>query len=34
MYQKFIVNQGRLKTGLVDQHRELAQNHSTTQGGG
>lgn len=34
MYQKFIINEGRLKTGLVDQHRELALDHSTTRGGG
>ena len=34
MYQKFIINGGRLITGLVDQHRELARDHSTTQGGG
>ncbi|TVQ17981.1 MAG: hypothetical protein EA361_01870 [Bacteroidetes bacterium] len=34
MFQKFIINDGRLKAGLVDQHRELAEDHSTTQGGG
>lgn len=34
MYQKFIINQGRLKIGVVDQHRELADDHSTTLGGG
>ena len=34
MYPKFIINQGRLIIGMVDQHKELADNHSTTQGGG
>lgn len=34
MYKKFIINEGRLKMGLVDQHRDLVQNHSTTVGGG
>ncbi len=34
MHPKFIINEGRLKMGLVDQHRELAQDHSTTLGGG
>lgn len=34
MHQKFIVNEGRLKMGVVDQHRELASDHSSTLGGG
>lgn len=34
MYPKFIINQGRLKTGIVNQHRELARDHATTVGGG
>lgn len=34
MNQKFIINEGRLKTGVVDQHYQLATNHSTTRGGG
>ncbi len=34
MYPKFIVNEGKLKTGIVYQHRELANDHSTTVGGG
>ena len=34
MYQKFIINEGRLKAGVVDEHRELAEDHSTTEGGG
>jgi hypothetical protein len=34
MNQKFIINEGRLKAGVVDQHIELAEDHSTTKGGG
>ncbi len=34
MYQKFIINEGRLKAGVVDEHRELAHDHSGTRGGG
>ena len=34
MYQKFIINEGRLKAGVVDEHIELAKDHSTTRGGG
>ncbi|MFW5663900.1 MAG: hypothetical protein ACOCYD_02570 [bacterium] len=34
MYPKFIINQGRLIIGMVNQHKELAEDHSTTQGGG
>jgi hypothetical protein len=34
MFQKFIINEGRLKAGVVDQHAELANDHSTTKGGG
>ncbi|MFN3555654.1 MAG: hypothetical protein ACK4VN_06805 [Bacteroidales bacterium] len=34
MYQKFIINQERLKLAIVDQHRYIAEDHSTTRGGG
>ena len=34
MYQKFIINEDRLISGVVDEHRQLADDHSTTEGGG
>jgi hypothetical protein len=34
MNQKYILNGGRLITGIVDQHVELATDHSATKGGG
>jgi hypothetical protein len=34
MNPKFIINEGRLKMGLVNQHMELANNHLSTLGGG
>lgn len=34
MYQKFIINDGRLKMAVVDQHADIASDHSTTNGGG
>ncbi|MFW5708323.1 MAG: hypothetical protein ACOC12_10395 [Bacteroidota bacterium] len=34
MNKKYIINEGRLKMGLVGQHRELARDHTTTVGGG
>lgn len=34
VYPKFIINNNRLLIGHVDQHRELANDHTTTRGGG
>jgi len=34
MHKKFIINEGRLKLDVVDQHVDIASDHSTTNGGG
>ncbi|MFW6351584.1 MAG: hypothetical protein ACOC2E_04295 [Bacteroidota bacterium] len=34
MHKKFIINEGRLKLDVVDQHVDIASDHTTTNGGG